>query len=203
MEYRSNRMTTAGVRCIVFASVALALTVTSAAAQTTTPDPKVAKQQDEIRAMAQDTLHRLYKVQPLAKAAVHAAAGYAVFSNTGVKILVAGSGKGRGIAVNNKSTVETFMKVLELQAGLGAGVKKFKVVFIFDNQEAFTRFVESGWQFGGQATAAAKTADQGGAAAGAASVADGVWMYQLTDKGVALEITAKSAKYYRDDDLNK
>jgi hypothetical protein len=27
-------------------------------------------------------------------------------------------------------------------------------------------------------------------------------MYQLTDKGVALEITAKSTKYYKDDDLN-
>jgi hypothetical protein len=38
--------------------------------------------------------------------------------------------------------------------------------------------------------------------AGAASVSDGVWMYQLTDKGVAVEITAKSTKYYKDDDLN-
>ena len=32
--------------------------------------------------------------------------------------------------------------------------------------------------------------------AGAASVSEGVWMYQLTDKGVALEITAKGTKYY-------
>jgi hypothetical protein len=30
-----------------------------------------------------------------------------------------------------------------------------------------------------------------------------VWMYQLTDKGLALEITAKSTKYSKDDDLNK
>jgi hypothetical protein len=29
-----------------------------------------------------------------------------------------------------------------------------------------------------------------------------VWMYQLTDKGLALEITAKSTKYYKNDDLN-
>jgi hypothetical protein len=27
-------------------------------------------------------------------------------------------------------------------------------------------------------------------------------MHQLSDKGVALEITAKSTKYYKDDDLN-
>jgi len=37
---------------------------------------------------------------------------------------------------------------------------------------------------------------------GAASVSDGIWMYQLTDKGVASEITAKSTKYSKDKDLN-
>jgi lipid-binding SYLF domain-containing protein len=94
------------------------------------------------------------------------------------------------------------MKMLELQAGLGMGAKKFHVVFVFDNEKVFNDFVNSGWQFGGQSTAAAKVGDQGGAMAGAASVSDGVWMYQLTDKGLALEITAKSTKYYRDDDLN-
>ena len=30
----------------------------------------------------------------------------------------------------------------------------------------------------------------------------GVWMYQMTDKGVAAEITAKGTKYYRNDELN-
>jgi hypothetical protein len=53
-----------------------------------------AKQQGAVRTMAQDTLARLYKVQPKAKTAVERAAGYAVFSNFGMKILVAGGGKG-------------------------------------------------------------------------------------------------------------
>jgi lipid-binding SYLF domain-containing protein len=152
--------------------------------------------------MAQDTLPRLYKVDPKAKAAVSGAAGYAVFSNTGVKILFAGSGRGEGIAVNNKSKKEAFMKMLELQAGLGFGVKKFRVVFVFDNEKALDSFVNSGWKFGGQSTAAAKAGDKGGAMAGAVSVSDGSWMYQLTDKGLALETTAKGTKYYKDDDLN-
>jgi lipid-binding SYLF domain-containing protein len=76
------------------------------------------------------------------------------------------------------------------------------VIFVFDNEKALNSFVNSGWEFRGQTTAAAKTGDKGGAMAGAASVSDGVWMYQLTDKGLALEITAKSTKYYKDDDLN-
>ena len=152
--------------------------------------------------MAQDTLQRLYKADPKTKAAIAGAAGYAVFSNMGVKILVAGSGKGQGIAVNNKSKNESFMKMIELQAGLGFGVKKFRVIFVFDNEKALNSFVNSGWELGGQSTVAAKTGDKGVAMAGAVSVSDGVWMYQLTDKGVAVEITAKSTKYYKDDDLN-
>lgn len=189
------------IRSLIVTTLICALTAGAYAADDKKEKEK-AKEQKKIRSMAQDTLKRLYKAEPPAKAAVEGAAGYAVFANMGVKIFVAGSGKGEGVAVNNKSRKETFMKMLELQAGLGIGVKKFRVVFVFENEKAFNSFVDSGWQFGGQATAAAKSEKKGGATAGAASVSDGVWMYQLTDKGLAAEITAKSTKYYKDDDLN-
>jgi lipid-binding SYLF domain-containing protein len=176
--------------------------VCALAAMTHAADSDIEKKQQDIRNMAQQTLQRLYKAEPKAKAAVAGAAGYAVFSNLGIKILVAGSGNGKGVAVNNKTKHETFMKMLEVQAGLGMGVKKFSVIFVFDTQKALDGFVNSGWDFGGQATAAATTGNEGAAMAGAASVAEGVWMYQLTDKGIALEITAKGTKYYKDGDLN-
>jgi lipid-binding SYLF domain-containing protein len=181
--------------------IAAAVVFVALAAQGAVDDKKQ-KKQDEIRKMRTDTLARLYKAHPQAKSAVERGAGYAVFSDLSVKILLAGSGKGKGMAVNNKSKQETFMKMLELQAGLGAGVKKFRVVFVFENEKAFDGFVNSGWEFGGQSTVAAKAGDKGGSFAGAASVSDGVWMYQLTDKGLAAEITLKSSKYYKDDDLN-
>jgi lipid-binding SYLF domain-containing protein len=77
------------------------------------------------------------------------------------------------------------MKMLEVQAGLGIGVKKFRVVFVSENQKAFDSFVNSGWDFGGQTSAAAKTSpEKGGSMQGAASVSEGVWMYQLTRQGV-------------------
>jgi lipid-binding SYLF domain-containing protein len=163
---------------------------------------KKAKEQGEIRTNTQKILQRLYKAQPAAQAAVANGAGYAVFSNTGVKILFAGSGKGEGVAIDNKTKKETFMKMVELQAGLGFGVKKFSLIFVFDNDKVLDSFINSGWEFGGQATAAAKTGDKGAAMTGAASVSDGIWMYQMTDKGLAAEITVKSTKYYKDDDLN-
>jgi hypothetical protein len=57
------------------------------------------KERKEIRQMSQETLTRLYKAQPSAKAAVEKAYGYAVFSNTGIKILFGGSGNGEGVAI--------------------------------------------------------------------------------------------------------
>ena len=33
-------------------------------------------------------------------------------------------------------------------------------------------------------------------------MAPGVWLYQLTDNGLALELTAKGTKYFRDGDLS-
>jgi hypothetical protein len=56
------------------------------------------------------------------------------------------------------------------------------VIFVFDKEKALNGFVNSGWNFGGQFTARAKTGHKGRARTGAASVSDGVWMYQLNDK---------------------
>jgi len=160
------------------------------------------EQRAEVRKTSQKILGQLYRVSPSAKGAVASAAGYAVFSNFGIKILFAGGGTGSGMAVNNATKKEVFMKMVEVQAGLGLGVKKFRVVFIFETESALNEFVNSGWEFGGQATAAASYDGKGGAYQGAASVMPGVWVYQLTDEGLALELTGKGTKYYKNDELN-
>ena len=84
----------------------------------------------------------------------------------------------------------------------GAPEKKFRVVFVFENEKVFNKFVNSGWEFGGQSTAAAKLDEEGGAFTGAATVSPGVWIYQLTEDGLALELTVKGTKYMKDNDLN-
>src|SRR5262245_28018543 len=80
---------------------------------------------------AQNALNALYKAQPSARKAVESAAGYAAFANFGMKILVAGGGSDEGIAVNNKTKAVTYMKMAEIQAGLGFGAKKFQLVWVF------------------------------------------------------------------------
>jgi lipid-binding SYLF domain-containing protein len=157
----------------------------------------------DVRQKSQQILAALYAAQPAARVAVEKATGYATFSNFGLKILVAGGGKGAGLAVDNASKKETFMKMLEVQAGLGFGIKQFEVVFVFENRAALDRFVNQGWEFGGQTTFAAKEGDVGGSLQGAMSVSPGVWMYQITKNGLAAEISAKGTRYYKDDTLNQ
>ena len=161
-----------------------------------------AKEQAEVQKAGQDALAAVYKLQPSARSAVESAAGYAAFSNFGMKIFLAGGGSGKGIAVDNKTKAMTYMRMAEIQAGLGWGAKKFQIVWVFETDAALNSFLNSGWEFGGQATAAAKTGDKGSAFQGAVAISPGVWIYQVTDKGLALELTAKGTKYYKDSDLN-
>jgi lipid-binding SYLF domain-containing protein len=119
-----------------------------------------------------------------------------------MKILVAGSGTGKGIAVNNKTKAVTYMRMAEIQAGIGFGVKKFQLVWVFETAQALSNFTNSGWEIGAQATASAKTGDKGASYQGAVSVAPGVWLYQVSGDSLALELTAKGTKYYKDSELN-
>ena len=181
----------------------LVLTVSLTSAPLWASDKKeIEQKKSDIRKMAKETLSRLYKIQPSAKKAISKSAGYAVFSNFGMKIFFAGGGSGKGIVFDNKKKKQTFMKMVEIQVGLGLGAKKFRLVWVFEKYKDVDEFIKSGWELGGQISAAAKLGDQGGAFAGAMSVSPGIWLYQLTDEGLALELTAKGTKYYKNDDLN-
>src|SRR5580704_3356194 len=164
-----------------------------------TPDQK----KDKTRKMAAQTLQDLYKLEPTAQAAIQKAAGYAVFNNLGTNLLLLSTARGAGIAVNSGSKQETFMKMVSAGAGLGVGVKDYRVVFIFENEKALATFLDSGWSGSAQTDAAAKAGDKGAAYSGAVEVSPGVWVDQITKNGVALQLTLQGTKYYKDDDLNK
>src|SRR5687767_14552841 len=162
----------------------------------------VEEKRAKVRAQSQEVLSRLYAVSPGSRQTIKNAAGYATFSNWGLKIGVAGGGQGKGLAVNNRTRKETFMRFVEAQAGLGLGIKKFDIVFVFGNDAAMNGFINSGWEYGGQATAAAKLGASGKAYEGAVSVSPGVWMYQNTESGLSLEMTVKGSKFFKSKELN-
>ena len=161
------------------------------------------KKREKSRKMAAQTLEELNKLQPTSKQAIQKAAGYAVFNNMGANLLLLSTARGAGIAINNESKQETFMKMISAGAGLGIGVKDYRVVFVFEKVDALNRFLDSGWSGSAQADAAAKAGKSGGAYSGAVEVDPGVWVYQITKNGLALQLTLQGTKYYKDGDLNK
>jgi lipid-binding SYLF domain-containing protein len=162
-----------------------------------------ADKRERTRKMASQTLADLYKLRPAAQGAIQKSAGYAVFSNLGVNVLLLSTARGSGLAVDSKSKKETFMKVISAGVGIGAGVKDFRVIFVFETEQALTKFINSGWDGSAQADAAAKAGNEGGAYSGATSAAPGVLVYQITKNGLALQATLQGTKYYEDDDLNQ
>jgi lipid-binding SYLF domain-containing protein len=170
----------------------------------TTPLSKSDKeqQQDSVRDMANKTLSQLYTKHPAAKDVIAKAAGYAVFSDFGFKVWTLGGARGKGVAVNNSSMRDTFMEMLEFQPGMGLGAMKFRTVFVFETLDAFNSFVNSGWEVGADAMAAAKSKTEGGALAGAVTASKGVKMYQLDEEGLIVGVSLTAAKYYKDKELN-
>ncbi len=181
--------------------VALYLGLMSCATAPSSPSEKAA-QQEAVRAMANQTLADLYKQNSAARGTIEKAAGYAVFSDFGFKLLFMGGAKGKGVAVNNATKQDTFMEMAELQPGFGVGAEKYRIVFVFDTPDAFNKFVTSGWEAGANAMAAAKAKTKGGALAGAVSVSEGVSMFQVDTQGAIVGVSITGAKFYKDKELN-
>ena len=167
---------------------------TTAVAGSTEEDRK------EYMLMKNKTLADLYKAKPEAKDKIEKAPGYAVFSSANINLIFASLGGGYGV-VQPKGVEPVYMRMAEVGMGFGLGVKDFRSIFIFHDKKTMNEFIESGWEFGAQADAAAKTSDKG-AAIGAEIMIDGITIYQLTEAGLALQATVKGTKFWKNDKLN-
>jgi lipid-binding SYLF domain-containing protein len=163
----------------------------------TTPNEK----RQAILKMKQEVLSDLYRTQPGARSKVAKAPGYAVFSNANINLILASFSGGQGVVKDNRTGRHTYMNMGEAGIGFGLGVKDFRAVFVFHDRNTMKDFIESGWEFGAHADAAAKAGNKGGAVGGEVLL-DGVTVYQLTESGLALQATLKGTKYWKDSELN-
>jgi lipid-binding SYLF domain-containing protein len=152
--------------------------------------------------MAQETLNELYREVPAARRLVEAAPGYAVFTNISSKILLVGAGHGYGVVVDNSSGRRTYMKMAHIGVGVGAGIRDWRGVFVFNDEATMNSFVTSGWDFGGSADAAAVTDDTGEEIGGAVSV-QGITIFTFTVHGLSLKAEVGGTKYWLYDELNE
>jgi lipid-binding SYLF domain-containing protein len=173
--------------------------------------------------MRNEALADFYKANPGLRSRVQNAAGYAVFSDVSVKVFVVATGHGYGLAVDNQSGRETFMRVASAGGGVGMGIKDMRALFVFHDRNALRTFIEEGLEFGGQAEVAATAGDTGVAAgtqvaateAGASgglggrgggtlseAAGAGFEVYRLTQTGAAASATLSGTKYWKDKELN-
>lgn len=201
---------------LTFLATALCLAAPAAFAQISNPlqqvenavegelhpsDAAVVQGRQQVREVARESLASLYEIAPGARRAIERSAGYAVFSTFGVKLFFAGGTSGKGMVVNNRTSRETFMRMLQVQGGLGFGIAQNRLIFVFTTQEALNNFINQGWEFGAQANVSAMAGGQGGMFTGAASIAPGVYLYQLTQNGLSATLTVAGTKFFRDPQL--
>ncbi|MCO7226460.1 YSC84-related protein [Pleionea sp. CnH1-48] len=179
--------------------LAVSLLIILSACASTGGQTAAQKRQNIIK-MRNQVLQELYQHKPSAKSMIASAPGYAVFSNGNVNIIFLSVSGGYGV-VTRKNASNVYMKMAEAGIGLGLGVKDFRAVFVFHDNNTLDQFIKHGWQFGAHADAAAKASEQGAAVAGEMLV-DNITVFQITESGLALQATLKGTRYWKDDELN-
>ena len=164
----------------------------------------IAEKQANVKAMAQQTLERLYKEEPASREVVEKkAAGHGVFSTADVNLIFIDMGGGYGIVHDKQSGKDTYMKMALGGLGLGLGVKDYRVVVAFLDAKIMQEFIDGGWKFGGKADAAAKAGDKGGEGSAEGYLGAAIHVWSMTETGLAIQATGNVTKYWKSDELNQ
>jgi len=162
----------------------------------------IADKRSYVEDMRKTTLDLVDAKNPAVAAKAKSAAGYGVFSDIGFAFIFGGGGNGYGVVVDNKTGSKTYMRVIKGSLGLGIGVKGYKAVIVFNNAETLNKFVTSGWDFGGEASAVANTGKTGGDVEASGSMTRDMEVYKFTDSGLFVRVAVEAAKCYPDKKLN-
>jgi lipid-binding SYLF domain-containing protein len=155
----------------------------------------------EIRKMCDEAVAALIKAKPEMKQRIDGAPGYGCFTSFGMSFFVGGAG-GSGLVHDRAAKKDIYMNMGAATGGLDFGVKSYREVLVFKDSATLKKFVESGWEFGGGASATAKAGGKG-AGGDAAEVTSGpIEVYPITSTGLALGVAAGARKYWKDKDLN-
>ena len=177
---------------------ALALPATSVVAEEDWQAMKQASKAMKIDETADDALNDLFAKNPKAKELYERSYGWAAFNNLKLAFGFSGGG-GNGVAEIRETGDKTYMKMGTVGIGIGLGINKYNVIFLFQDSQTFNNFVNKGWQADAGATAAAGKA----AAEVKTDFTNGLAIYQITEKGLMANADIAGTKYWKNDKLNK
>ncbi len=197
--------------CISVALLIAGVGTTNAATEASTSktdstasSPAAAKQRQEILAMRDATLKRLYKAKPAVRNEIAKAEGYAVFNANQANVVLLVAGTGEGVLVDNQTGQPTFMKMHRLGTGPGLGFKKYKQVLVFKSRKVLETFKTVGADVNASGDATVKLTEHGDGKVldTAVSLDPMISVYQLTDRGVLLQANWGGMAYLPDASLN-
>jgi lipid-binding SYLF domain-containing protein len=149
----------------------------------------------EIDTMARESMDRLIKEEPKAKAVRDKAYGYAVFDTTKYALGISGGG-GSGVAVAGNK--RTYMRMGLVGVGASIGAQNYQLVVFFDNKAAFDRFTSERWN--AEFSADAGAGDHGAESTGAPAKA--IKVFKLADTGLMASADLTGTRFWRIDSLN-
>ncbi len=158
---------------------------------------EIVERREQVLAMAQLALDKLYAEKPAAKEEIASAAGYAVFNIGTVNALVLVEAHGKGVVFDNKTGKQTFMLTARAGTGPGLGYQRLYQIFVFKSEAALAQF-KVGDTGGGDVSASATL----GTAGKQYSFNPYITVYQVSEKGFAVQANWGGTAYLVDPNLN-
>jgi lipid-binding SYLF domain-containing protein len=166
-----------------------------------TPEQK-ALRQTGILAMKDRTLEDLYKEKPETREQIANAVGYAVFDATGVYLLLYVAQEGAGVLIDKSDAKPTYMTLLRAGTGPGVGYQSFRLVLVFKTKGLMDQFKKVGADVGASGAFTIKGGGYGTNISGETSFNPDLSVYQITDKGIALQANWGATAFLPDEKLN-
>jgi lipid-binding SYLF domain-containing protein len=158
---------------------------------------EVQQRRQQINDMATRAMERFYEEHPDARKEVESAAGYGVFDVSSVNVVLVVGARGKGVIFDNKTNAPTYMRTARAGTGPGVGYQKLYQIFIFKSEQALSQFRLGGT--GGGDVGASATA---GSANAQLSFNPNITVYEIKEKGFAVQANWGGTAYLVDPDLN-
>ena len=184
------------MRVVKFAAVMLAAFLAASCSSSTYSSMSVQEKRDFLAGVEQKTLAELIEKSPEIQAEMDRSVGHAVFSNRSAKIPFVGAGEGIGVVFDKKTGERTYLKVRRLDVGGGLGVREYRLVVVFFEEEPLKKLAGGKLELAAGAEAGAGKGDVGLGTEGiSGKQKEKLALYQLSDKGVSATITVRLIRY--------
>lgn len=151
-------------RLVLLLSACLLILLGSAC--TSIPVEERAQKREDINRAAQETIEKLVEREPELQDKIDASMGYFVAEISAATAALVGGGSGIGVLYDKEDSTRTYMNVRRYDLGLGLGVRRFRMLILFNDREGLEDFRRGGWE----STVGAETAAGDAGAIGVSDV---------------------------------